>query len=66
MKKRIDFDVWYQNNEKNLNYLLKDIFKSLNTLDIPQSFNIDFDFDNNLKEALLQYLYNNSSTAYSM
>jgi len=61
--KRMDFDVWYQNNEKDLNYLLKDIFKSLNNLDIPQSFNIDFDFDDDIKDGLLKYLYMNSSSA---
>ena len=63
MKKRVDFDMWYQNNEIGLNYLLKDMFKSLNELDIPQTFNVDFDFNDNLKDALLQYMYNNSSTA---
>ena len=63
MKKRMDFDVWYQSNVKDLNYLLKDIFKSLSNLDIAQSFNMDFDIDDDIKDSLLKYLYMNSSSA---
>lgn len=57
-----DFDTWCQNNESLLNYLLKDIFKSLNHLDIPESFCIDFEYTDQLKDDLLKYMYNNSSS----
>jgi hypothetical protein len=64
MRKSIDFDVWYEDNEIVLNNLLKDVFKSLNALNIPASFNLDFDFDDNTKDSLIHYIYKNSSNAY--
>ena len=59
----MDFDVWCQNNEKDLIYTLQDIFKSFNSLNIPESFNIDFEFNDSVKSNILQYLYKNSSSA---
>lgn len=64
MGKSVDFDIWYEENEMVLNNLLKDVFKSLNVLNIPESFHLDFDFDDKTKDSLLDYIYRNSSTAY--
>jgi hypothetical protein len=64
MRKSVDFDVWYQENEKVLNNLLEDVFKSLNALNIPQSFHLDFCFDDKTEDSLLHYIYSNSSSAY--
>jgi len=64
MRKSVDFDIWYEENEMVLNNLLKDVFKSLNVLNIPGSFHLDFEFDDKIKDSLLDYMYRNSSTAY--
>lgn len=64
MRKLVDFDMWCVENEMILNNLLKDVFKSLNALNIPESFHLDFDFDDKTRDSLLYYIYRNSSSAY--
>lgn len=63
MTKQIDYSIWLEENKYLLNNILKDIFKSINNADIPKSFNMDFQYKDELKEDLLRYIYMNSSSS---
>ena len=63
MAKKVDYSIWLEENSVVLNLLLSDIFKSINHANIPKSFNVMIHYDEKLKEELLQYIYENSSSA---
>jgi hypothetical protein len=63
MTKRIEYSIWLEENKEDINRLMKDIFKSISHLQMPQVFNLDFYYKEELQDDLLKYIYNNSSSS---
>jgi hypothetical protein len=61
--KKVQYEEWIEKNQVAINNLMGYIFKSLHKLNVPVGMDFEFDYDDSLKEQLLLYMYNNSSSA---
>lgn len=59
--KRKDFSLWVQQQGDELYETIDKVITTINKTQIPQSFNIDFEYDiKDIRESLLMYFYENS------
>jgi hypothetical protein len=61
--KKIDYEVWLEANSNTLNNVMGHIFKSLHKLTVPAGLDFEFDYEDSMKEQILKYMYDNSSSA---
>jgi hypothetical protein len=61
---KVPFEMWLQQYETELDGLLGQIFKSLNMTYVPNDFKVDHAYFDDLRPALLEFIYDHSSSSH--
>lgn len=64
MRKNIPFEIWKEQNLKDIQFILDIIEVYLNKSTFPKHMNIEYYFHEDLEDKIIRYIYDHSSTKY--